>query len=101
MTGLPSSDGTFKRPAKLNEWSAAGGALGNEASGELAFLLGHFCSIITALCVSPDGSLVATCDRDGKVRVSNLPPNPLLVSEPLPSSPSLPSPPPQSCLSHV
>lgn len=84
MTGLPTLDRAFKQPAKLIEWSAAGSAAGSKETGELAFLLGHFCSIITALCVSPDGSLVATCDRDGKVRVSNLPQNPLLVSEPLP-----------------
>ncbi|KAK9837216.1 hypothetical protein WJX84_006866 [Apatococcus fuscideae] len=56
--------------------AGAGGS--GEPPGRLTFLLGHFCSIITAMCVSPDGRLLATCDRDGKVRVSNLPPNLLL-----------------------
>ena len=61
---------------------SAGEAVDGEAPAGLSFLLGHFCSIITAMCVSPDGKLLATCDRDGKVRVSNLPPDPFLVSEP-------------------
>lgn len=42
-------------------------------------LLGHFCSIVTSLCLSADGKLIVSTDRDGKVRVSNLPADPLQV----------------------
>ena len=37
------------------------------------FLGGHCASVITDLAVSPCGSLLATCDRDEKVRLSSLP----------------------------
>ena len=40
-------------------------------------LLGHFCSILTSVSVSRCGRFVATTDRDGKARVSVLPPAPL------------------------
>lgn len=41
-------------------------------------LLGHCCSIITDLAISPDGRFVASGDRDLKVRVSVFPAKPLL-----------------------
>ncbi len=44
-----------------------------------ALLLGHFCSTVTALAVAPGGRLLASADRDAKVRVSVLPRRPLLV----------------------
>lgn len=44
-----------------------------------ALLLGHFCSTITAMSVAPTGRLLASADRDGKVRISVLPRRPLLV----------------------
>ena len=44
-------------------------------------LLGHFCSIITDLAVSPDGRYVVSTDRDHKIRVSIMPPNPMQVIE--------------------
>lgn len=40
-------------------------------------LLAHCCSIITGLEVSPCGRLIATADRDFKIRVSIFPKNPL------------------------
>lgn len=39
-------------------------------------MFGHFCSIITALIVVPDGTGVVTCDRDGVARLSALPEHP-------------------------
>ena len=44
-------------------------------------LLGHFCSIITSLAVSPDGRCIVSTDKDHKVRVSLLPAVPLQVRE--------------------
>ena len=40
---------------------------------EPALVLGHCSSILTSLSVSPSGSLLATADRDEKIRVSRLP----------------------------
>jgi len=40
-------------------------------------LLGHYCSILTSLSVSKSGELVATTDRDSKVRVSVMPEDPM------------------------
>lgn len=40
-------------------------------------LLAHCCSIITGLEISPCGRLIATADRDFKIRVSIFPKNPL------------------------
>ena len=38
-----------------------------------AFLLGHTASVGTCLALSPDGELLASGDRDEKVRVSRFP----------------------------
>lgn len=38
-----------------------------------ALLLGHTASVGTCLALSPDGSLLASGDRDEKVRVSHFP----------------------------
>jgi hypothetical protein len=50
--------------------------------GGFTVLLGHFCSIITSLWVSPDGHFLVSTDRDNKVRVSVLPANPMQVRWP-------------------
>ena len=42
-------------------------------------LLGHFCSIITSLALTPDQRGLVSTDRDHKVRVSHLSPHPLAV----------------------
>ncbi len=42
-------------------------------------LLGHFCSIITSLLVSPDGHYIVSTDRDHKIRVSHMPADPMQV----------------------
>lgn len=47
------------------------------SGGPSALLLGHYCSTVAALAVSPDGRLLASADRDNKVRVSVLPRQPL------------------------
>ena len=47
------------------------------AAPEPELLLGHFCSILTSLCVSPSGKFVVSTDRDKKARVSLLPAEPL------------------------
>jgi tRNA (guanine-N(7)-)-methyltransferase subunit TRM82 len=49
-----------------------------EKSAEFELALGHYCSVVTSLSLSADGTLLASTDRDGKVRVSVLPENPLL-----------------------
>lgn len=36
-------------------------------------LFGHFCTVVTALSLSGDSAALASCDRDGKVRVTRLP----------------------------
>ncbi|KDD73289.1 hypothetical protein H632_c2339p0, partial [Helicosporidium sp. ATCC 50920] len=38
-----------------------------------SLLLGHFSSILSSLALSPCGRLLATCDRDHKIRVSRVP----------------------------
>lgn len=43
------------------------------SGGSAALLLGHYCSTVAALAVSPDGKVVVSADRDNKVRVSCLP----------------------------
>ena len=40
-------------------------------------LLGHFCSTLTAVELSRSGKYIATADRDNKVRVTAMPPEPL------------------------
>ena len=55
------------------------GAMATAGTTKPALLLGHFCSTITAVAVAPAGRLLASADRDGKVRVSILPRRPLLV----------------------
>ena len=40
-------------------------------------LLGHYCSILTSLSLSADGTLLASTDREGKARVSVMPQDPL------------------------
>ena len=42
-------------------------------------LLGHFCSIITSLLVSPDGQYIVSTDRDHKIRVTHMPADPMQV----------------------
>lgn len=51
-----------------------------EEEGAIAVetLLGHYCSILTSLRLSEDGRLLATTDRDSKIRVSLMPKNPML-----------------------
>ena len=49
-----------------------------EKGAEFELALGHYCSVVTSLSLSADGTLLASTDRDGKVRVSILPENPLL-----------------------
>lgn len=51
--------------------------VGATASGASAPLLGHYCSTISSMAVSLDGRLLATADRDNKVRVSLLPADPI------------------------
>ncbi|KAF5830070.1 hypothetical protein DUNSADRAFT_15070 [Dunaliella salina] len=46
-------------------------------SEEPELLLGHLCSIVTSITVSPDNRFVVTTDKDGRVRVSMLPAAPL------------------------
>ena len=41
--------------------------------------LGHFCSIITSLTVSPDSQYIVSTDRDHKIRISNMPAQPMQV----------------------
>ena len=41
--------------------------------------MGHFCSIITSLTVSPDGRFIVSTDRDHKIRVSVMPAQPMQV----------------------
>ena len=41
--------------------------------------IGHFCSIITSLTVSPDSQYIVSTDRDHKIRVSNMPSQPMQV----------------------
>ena len=41
--------------------------------------MGHFCSIITSLTVSPDGQYIVSTDRDHKIRVNNMPAQPMQV----------------------
>ena len=41
--------------------------------------MGHFCSIITSLTVSPDGQYLVSTDRDHKIRVSIMPAGPMQV----------------------
>ena len=43
-------------------------------------LLGHFCSIITSLALTPDQRGLVSTDRDHKIRVSHLSAHPLAVS---------------------
>lgn len=50
-------------------------AVDGEAPFEI--LLGHYCSVLTSLSLSHDGKLLATTDRDAKVRVSIMPTDPL------------------------
>eukprot|EP00892_Ulva_mutabilis_P004998 jgi/Ulvmu1/2870/UM146_0012.1 len=44
---------------------------------ELAPLLGHYCATITTLAVAASGKVIASGDRDGKLRVSILPEEPM------------------------
>ncbi|KAI7842826.1 hypothetical protein COHA_003572 [Chlorella ohadii] len=44
---------------------------------EPEILLGHYCAILTSLSLSANGSLLATTDRDHRVRVSIVPADPL------------------------
>jgi len=72
--------GTQGAPASpaASERNGGGGAAAG-ARVKPALLLGHFCSTVTALAVAPGGRLLASTDRDAKVRVSVLPRRPLLV----------------------
>jgi tRNA (guanine-N(7)-)-methyltransferase subunit TRM82 len=40
---------------------------------QFELFLGHYCSVITSLSLSDDGTLLATTDRDGKVRINKMP----------------------------
>jgi WD40 repeat protein len=51
------------------------GAL-NDTQFEL--FLGHYCSVITSLSLSQDGTFLASTDRDGKVRINKMPETPSL-----------------------
>lgn len=53
----------------------AGLAEGQEQEPEI--LLGHYCAILTSLSLSAGGRLLATTDRDNRVRVSIMPAEPL------------------------
>jgi len=44
-----------------------------DGSTKPVLLLGHLCSIITYIAVSPCGQFIATADRDGKIRISSIP----------------------------
>ena len=48
-------------------------------------LLGHFSSIITTLNALPNKPWLVSTDREGKIRVSNLPTDPMKVDNNLPS----------------
>lgn len=50
---------------------------GNGSFSEMALLMGHFCSIITCLKVSRNNMWLASCDREGKVRVTVIPSDPM------------------------
>ncbi|KAL4452620.1 hypothetical protein ABPG75_008282 [Micractinium tetrahymenae] len=56
-----------EKPAGLKE--------GQQQEPEI--LLGHYCAIITSLSLSAGGRLLATTDRDNRVRVSIMPAEPL------------------------
>lgn len=43
----------------------------NEADCDI--LLGHFCSVLTSLSVSNEGTLLASTDRDAKIKISHMP----------------------------
>ncbi|KAJ6827099.1 putative tRNA (guanine-N(7)-)-methyltransferase non-catalytic subunit WDR4 [Iris pallida] len=43
-------------------------------------LLGHYCSIITSLEISPDGRFIASADRDFKIRITMFPRKPLKLA---------------------
>lgn len=45
-----------------------------------ALLLGHLCSVVSSIAVSPDNRLVATADKGRKIRISILPQDPMLGS---------------------
>ena len=40
-------------------------------------LLGHYCSVITSFSLNQDGTLLATTDRDAKIRISVIPTDPM------------------------
>ncbi|PRW61612.1 tRNA (guanine-N(7)-)-methyltransferase non-catalytic subunit wdr4 [Chlorella sorokiniana] len=58
---------TTQRPEGLPEGQAQ----------EPEVLLGHYCAILTSLSLSANGRLLATTDRDHRVRVSIVPTNPM------------------------
>ena len=73
-----SADGSFAFFAdKFGDVHVA--ATAAEATAGPRPLLGHFCSIITDLAASSDGKYVVSTDRDSKIRVSSVPPEPLQV----------------------
>ena len=43
-------------------------------------LLGHLCSVVASIAVSPNNKLIATADKDRKIRISILPQDPMLGS---------------------
>ncbi|CAI7769774.1 unnamed protein product, partial [Closterium sp. NIES-54] len=63
-------------PTDLAAQNGEGGE-GKRAVETAKQLLGHCCSIITCLAVSHGNRFIATGDRDGKIRVSVFPDNPL------------------------
>eukprot|EP00798_Chlamydomonas_sp_ICE-L_P016483 gene16483-22705_t len=56
------------------------GSTDGETVSEPPVLLGHLCSILTSVTVSPDNKFIVTTDKDKKVRVSIMPPKPMLGS---------------------
>lgn len=57
--------------------AAASGA--QQVMQKPSLLLGHLCSIITSLTATPDGHFLVSTDKESKVRVSIMPPQPLQV----------------------
>jgi tRNA (guanine-N(7)-)-methyltransferase subunit TRM82 len=67
-----SADGSLLLAAnKFGDVGVTSTATHNETQFEL--FLGHYCSVITSLTLSHDGTLLATTDRDGKVRINKMP----------------------------
>jgi WD40 repeat protein len=54
------------------------GKIGDQPSeSPMNVFLGHFCSTITSVAMSRDDSLIASSDRDGRIRITSFPQNPM------------------------